>query len=1137
MSYKILKKVFGISTLLLVVLVASCGKMSGNDDGTGGGGGPDDPKNLDFKKIIKFDTSSRSEDTIKLQSFDLNSKTSGKIPIELDLATVKNYKGDYKVGVTILDKQHVNVKDPSALEYGFNDLKGGQKTIILNNGDDVTKQKAVLYFSTNSLVSASSGLQSYAVFSIIFNVSYKNGSQIAQENSIANIIVSRRYIIIGKSQKDKNDSIDVISRSNMDKDNTLTKIMVNYYSAVPSAILKDGLYESADYEVIFGPFSSKSDADIVNPVNKILHFQKDKTSSNPISIPVEYKPHWDDTYNQAQFLFRDVSNMEYAKDISGAPASYIFFRCDDTNGSLQQFYFLDSLATRTYESTYNVVLSNTEEGRNKEMLHFIICGKGVGSTDVIEKYTYNVTDSSQQRDYLRFKMIKTEAESTFINRELYNTDNYISNQNNIGVIYLKAGIKPEEYQNLANLTVDVNYKLGADVNVKRTIKVSSRDSVAFVHWGDAQATDVRVPLDPDEKLTALEVKVDNWSKDPLKDNKNIAEVRFTGAKGGGFCFLEKEDGDCDTSNPDLVIKVKKTDQGIGIAKVYIKPIKAINKIPIGIEGLLKDEMDPKTDNFYPSVKSPDETKAVTLTITPANANFYPCMHETNGACIGGSTKSPVPDSNVFKVLKGSNKHFIIEISSVNDNASGTGKCSDNSGSPLGEFHLRPFMYLVPGSDYDHYDKDKDKDNIKPITDPSFKIYKLSTGLDESDSGDDTPDMQIGRKIKDKSVCFEGGNQNNCRTMQAGKGDCRQFFLVEDNRTDGRKCPGAQSGQGCITVVGVSNYDNDDAIMSRYPAKSWRYIEIEKAEEHNPNIKFTGLRGSDNRGWGKCSMRAVSDSGNVFRSDNAIKIFRTGQKINGSLVVANNMTKYGTKKDYCSLGVIPDSSSNLLCNSPMLKYGDKLSVLDNDFTDLKVDFVGFDSEWNSNDKTMVIQNYSGQLGYLNDKYDEKGSPSYVDSFFQNSTFTFSLRLPVGDPNMSQCGMDEYNHNISSCPNYPSELAPYPNWGGASSLYGNLGGNICASYSPDLIVDVKGFNYHTYGATKRCDHSGNCNNVDALVLTNICSVTGDGGTQSKCDFNDRPHPGGDFWDNLLRSNFYPGTCTISGNQFNCNIDGIL
>jgi hypothetical protein len=1126
MNCRTLNKILSISVLLLLFVIASCGKTGGNDDGTGGGGNQDDPKNLDYKKIIKFDTSSQSADAIKMQSFDLNSKQVGSIPIELDLTTIKSYKGNYKVGVTFLDKGHVNTKELNALKFGFNDL-GGPSTVVLNNEDDANKRKAILYFSPNSLAKATVNATGSAVFSVIFNVSYKNGSQIEQANCKANIIVTRRYIVIKKAQIN-NENIDVISNKKI-KEGSPVNIKVEYYSDVKSYQLKDGLYEVADYQVEFGPSSGVYDAEIIT---KELHFKKDETSSSVIVNDLFYQPKWRDEVNQAKFLFKNLNTGEYAKDPNNVVASYQFFRCDESGD--KQFYFINGLDDTRYNQTFHILFNNASTKAPIE--NFIVCGDGVGSGD--GKYNYGLIDTSSISGYLRFGMDQTE-EKTEINKDLDNINNYISDKSLLGYAFLKKDIKPEEYKNLSDLTAQLSYDLGG-VYLKRIITLSAPNSVARVRWSDEQVSDISLSLDSTDPLVEIETKV-IWN-DTTAVKGNIAEVKFHGLKNV-FCFVKNESDSCDINKPDLVIPVTKvtTDtQETSTIKVKIKPIAVIKSYDILIEGLLKDELSLEQGNFFPSIKDPDDKKKVSLTITSASANFYPCQHDTDGTCLGSKTQGNyIPDNNIFKVLKGNKKHFIIEISSSND----TGKSNGGTckGSPaLGDFYLRPFMYSVDSADFD----DPNKGKMIAITDPRFKIYKLSTRLDDVESGIDTSDFDTttGRKIiGHNSICFEGKNEQKayCQTTQSGRlGDCRQFFLVEDNRTDGRLCSGANAGNSCITVIGVSNINSDKGVLSKYPARSWRYIEIDKVNEHNRNIKITGLRGTGDIGWGKCNMHAIPNSDTIFDAKNAIKILRAGQRAKDKLVVASNMTVYGAKNNYCSLGVIPYSSDTVLCNYPRLKYGDSLSVLDNDFQDLNFRFTGFNDDWNNNDKAIEIENYSAQLGYLYDQYDEKDAvKNYIDDYLQQSTFTFSLRLPVGDPSEDKCGAKEYDS--SQCKSYPVETNPDPyNWEGGSSLYGRYK-KICADYLPDLIVDVKEFKYHTYEATKRYDNYGN-RNKDALVLTNLCGITGDDDTKSRCEFPD--HRTSDIWTELLKNNFGPGTCVInkedaSNPRFDCAIDKIL
>lgn len=1130
MNCRILNKFLSFSVMLLFIFIVSCGKTGGNDDGTGGGGNPDDPKNLDYKKIIKFDTSSQSADAIKMQSFDLNSKQVGSIPIELDLTTIKSYKGDYKVGVTFLDKGHLSTKELNALKFGFNDL-GGPSTVVLNNEDDANKRKAILYFSPNSLAKMSTNASGYAVFSVIFNVSYKNGSQIEQANCKANIIVTRRYVTIQKSQIN-NGNIDVISRSKIKEGSPVT-IKVLYYSDVPTLKLKDGLFETADYQVEFDKKSSEDDAEIVT---KELHFKKDETASSAISSDLLYKPKWRDLVNQASFVFKDLNTGDYAKSLSSAIVKYKFFRCDESGE--KQLYFIDGLEDTNYNQTFNVYFDDSAQ--KAPVMQFIVCGKDVGSS--VGKYRYQLSDiTAGGGDYLTFMMNQADHGSKAIDKFFENTDNYISDQSVLGYISLRPDIKPEEYNKLSNLTAQLSYDLG-EVSIKRTISLSAPDSVARIQWSEKQESEIAISLDSTDPLVGVETKV-IWTK--KAPQYKVAEVKFRGIKDF-FCFVENDSDSCNRDKPDLVVKVKKEttrDDEVSTVKVKIKPQATIKATDLVFEGLLKDDSVSPSE-FYPSIKDPDDKKKVSLTITSANANFFPCKHRIDGTCIDSGSVGYTPDSNIFKVLKGNKKHFIIEISSSKDiGKNNGGTCDTKESPPLGDFYLRPFMYSVDPADYN----DPSKGVIVPIKDPRFKIYKLSTGLDNTKSGADTSDSDLknGRKIIGSSVCFQGNDSSKsfCQTIKSGKdGDCRQFFLVEDNRTNGRACAAANAGSSCITVIGVSNINSDQGVLSKYPARSWRYIEIDKVKEHNPNIKFTGLKGVEDRGWGKCNMQAIANSKVVFDANNAIKILRAGQKVKDKLVVASNMTIYGAQNQYCSLGVIPYSSNTVLCNYPRLKYGDNLSVLDNDFQDLNFRFTGFDQDWNNSDKVIEIENYSAQLGYLNDKYDEKGAvTSYIDDYLQRSTFTFSLRLPVGDPSEDKCGAKEFSYD--QCKSYPVETNPNPyNWDGGSSLYGRYNKNICADYLPDLIVDVKEFKYNTYEATKRYDNNGGTPNKDALVLTNLCSITGDDGTKSSCDFSHPDHSMADIWKELLNSYFWPGTCVVNKKDaknpsFDCTIDKIL
>jgi hypothetical protein len=253
-----------------------------------------------------------------------------------------------------------------------------------------------------------------------------------------------------------------------------------------------------------------------------------------------------------------------------------------------------------------------------------------------------------------------------------------------------------------------------------------------------------------------------------------------------------------------------------------------------------------------------------------------------------------------------------------------------------------------------------------------------------------------------------------------------------------------------------------------------------------------------------------------------------------------MTNYGNQADYCVAGVRP-SDDPIICNDPVLKYGDKLSVLDNDFSDLKVTSQKFASTWNDAAKTIEISNYSGQLGYIADSYSQD-SADFVDPFFENSKFNFSLRLPVGDPQMSQCGQKEDNFSQYKCLKYPDALQPKPldQFKGGSSLYGNINNSICGYYSPDLIVQFKDFDYHKNQAHQRCTGTS-CDDKDvqAVVLTNICSYSGkDPGDGTTFEFTKcvLPKEQGSWYDKV-GTNFRPGFCKKKNNQFECQIDEIL
>ncbi len=169
----------------VALTISSCGKLGGDDEGKGGVGDNPYGTQTNLKRILKLNTA--SED-LKVQSIDFDSQQ--RIPIVLDLSTIKEATGKYKVTIkarVLASRNFPKGADiTDKISYGFG-VAGKDKFVILEKG---VKENEILRYQVNNSVG------DYLELQIEFYVSYKNDLENKQDEVNPVVLIAERNIKI-----------------------------------------------------------------------------------------------------------------------------------------------------------------------------------------------------------------------------------------------------------------------------------------------------------------------------------------------------------------------------------------------------------------------------------------------------------------------------------------------------------------------------------------------------------------------------------------------------------------------------------------------------------------------------------------------------------------------------------------------------------------------------------------------------------------------------------------------------------------------------------------------------------------------------------------------------------------------------
>lgn len=524
-------------------------------------------------------------------------------------------------------------------------------------------------------------------------------------------------------------------------------------------------------------------------------------------------------------------------------------------------------------------------------------------------------------------------------------------------------------------SVMIDLKIGN--NKFGDIKVLNNNIYANLSWSMTDAEREVVMFANQAAPTKLRFKIDKW---PSKGNGKPITLKIKDIRIGGACYVYFNDdkhsrngcGSTAESGLELTLPTTTETNKEIIIDAYAKAPGASN-VKIDIASTCKYA----SDNC--SLATFDTSKNVEIT-TVKDINVYPSYRSMSDA--------------PFIIKTGSSKHFIIELAAEKDSA-------------MPPYYVHAFSKVIKGVD------NVSDDSITDINDTNFKIYKLTVDMSNP----------LVRRIKSSSDCDYKLSSQGCKTDTT---PAKQFFLVEDKRTN-------RTGLG--TGVVVSAKPNFTAVENG--DKVWYYKEADSLFVPKPDIDIRGLSSEPlDRGdfsktafWMFCSFNSLPhqsylDHYKVAKADapsipyQRIK-FSVSSGNSSDIDIAINMTYY--KEYHYNKG----KCDGVKYHCEEIPQEDNLSFWVNDFSDLRLDFDGFDQPWVGGTATLqrkvIINNYSGQYCKGDKCKNEINYGSYVVT-------NFRVSLPVGETTIPICGNnDAYGH----------------------------GENHDGSYSPDLVVDMRGF----------------------------------------------------------------------------------
>lgn len=1005
-----MKKIILLLLTCLALAISSCGKSGGDEDGKGGGGDNPDSKITDLKKVLKFNADSEA---LKVQSVDFNAQQA--IPITLDLSAIKEPTARYTVTIKAIALSGPKISGTDVtgkISYGFGAAGGPHSIILEKGGTDSTK---LFYQVSNSI-------GKYIVLQIQFYISYKNGSVVLQDNVSPVALIAERSI-------DFNEFKHVFLHSEMGKQKSFT---VTYSSSIPPDVLKELSYvDKATYTV-----GLSSDSSATTLLTQKLEFKV----PGMIESEVQFIPYEDRS--------KAFANINVIRDNAGSQtSSYTFYRCGDDQYD-EELYFITpggnsrvkavtaSIAPnkpstiddiRSYLGRLgiisNIISCNSKKDSPLDMIFGtsdynsaifvvpgdprIVFGDKKWSTWKSPAIDYGVDlgvalidktpDATPDEVPAYLKLLGAGGRS-------YPLDIKITNQAKTAI--LQWDFKNDQDRNIALLqgaTQDLKIKVGfmpegaKDSGRKMKLKIND------------------IWKDDDQGVSRCVLLFDAVDTDAVKVEPK--GPRTNCIKDGGITL---------TINDNVV----NSAEGI-VIKARAKAISGAQQEVRVVAPKCDGATDCQVTDFV------DEGKPVKISVDNAKACYYPMFTYESAGMIDKSCykDTRIPTMKPSLIMPGLNKHFIVEVSSVNDNS------TENATMTTFFLHAISIKNVAGG-------KLEEQEITKDIS--NFKMYKLK--LKDVDNKKAPDRTIIGLTPCAISKDMASGALTQCHTEPSGTGgENRQFFLIEDTRKS------RDDGNGYSTV-GIRVFPGgDESSYIKTTKNLWAYTEAPKDSDIKtirPDIIFKGFVGADFKhgglGWRQCELQALKSTGTKddfdynkqYGSGSAIYRICPTMYTEGDHItpIAINMTNKDYKDEKNGKAVCPQ-------NSPTVLYGQELSLMYTDFSDLQLDFTGFNHDWSGDsigeERTIKIKNYSGQIQDIGFESTE-------------SSAQFTISLPVGDPNLSRCrDGDVYGVKAE----------------------GNPG------HSANLMLNIKDFDLRT-GQTKSSYNDG----ASVVITTEMCNNIG-------------------------------------------------
>lgn len=952
-----MKKYILLLLTCLALAISSCGKSGGDDEGKGGGGDNPDGKKTDLKKVLKFNADS---DTLNVRSIDFSSQQS--VPIALDLAAIKEATAQYKVTIKARVLASRSLPKGSELPsnkiiYSF-DKRGGDHFFTLEKGG---KDSTQLFYQINKIDGTD---KDYLVLQIEFYVSYKNGSENKQDGVSPVALIAERKIEI-QNQLDPH----IFLHSEMGKQQSFK---VLYTSSIPADVLKDMSYvDKANYTVELAPDSIATT--ILTPK---LEFRVPGT----VESDVQFIPNEDRT--------TAFSEINVTRDnFSSQSDSYKFYRCGDDQD--EELYFIKP-GGNSRVSEITAPISPTPTPKTPEDLKYNLAMfvKNIVSCNSIRGSKLAMTFGAGVSNSVAFKVpgnpsveIGDKTWSTWTSPTLdYGSDLWMALLNT-----------PTPVPN----QVDAFLKINGKKTHEATIRISNQAETAILKWnikrdekerhiallqGGTKELNIKVDYMPGTAKTSgrkIRLKINDMWKD---DDRGFSRcvLLFNAVESPPYVTVDPKDKDRKKCTDDGFIVYVRDD----IAKDIL--IKASAQ---SISGAPQDITinTPKCDDTDTCQVASfnDEGMPVRISVDNTKACYYPMFtYESEGMIRDTGIpldndkscyQSPRPPSKIPSlIMPGAKKHFIVEVSSVKD--------SSIYPATMTAFYLHAIS--IKGM------SDKTLEEREIVDNKDVKMYKLTLADVDNTKGAGINRTIIGLKPCAISSVQATDSLPQCQTNPSGEN--RQFFLIEDSRSN------RNEGDGYSTI-GVRVFPSGDEVSYVGTTKNlWAYKEATTADI-KPNIDLRGFEGADydhgGRGWRQCKLQALRHGvGGMFDYD----------QVYGSYINRICPSRYKTSVGTANITPIAINMTNLdyngSCpqNKAMVLPGEELSVMYTDFADLKVNYSGFDQDWDGlsieNQRQIVIRNYSGQL---------------TDKKFEETDYSanFAINLPVGDPNLSRCRDDD------------------------------------------------------------------------------------------------------------------------------------